>query len=88
MGAKGIRLEDPANVEDALAEALAHRGGPVVVDAVVDSYALSVPAHIPLHTIEGFTMSTWKQVLSGHPGTIWEEIKHNLGLATTPGLLP
>jgi pyruvate dehydrogenase (quinone) len=88
MGAKGIRLEDPANVEEALREALAHRGGPVVVDAVVDSYALSIPAHIPRHTATGFTLSAWKQVSGGHPGLVIEEIKHNLGLAKSPGLLP
>lgn len=37
MGAKGIRLEDPTDVKDAIAEALSHKGGPVVVDAVVTS---------------------------------------------------
>jgi hypothetical protein len=31
MGAKGIRLEEPGDVKDALAEALAHNDGPVVV---------------------------------------------------------
>jgi len=36
MGAKGIRIEEPGNVRDGLAEALAHKSGPVVVDAVVD----------------------------------------------------
>ncbi|MGA2646606.1 MAG: thiamine pyrophosphate-dependent enzyme [Candidatus Sulfotelmatobacter sp.] len=35
MGAKGIRIEEPGDVRDGLAEALAHKGGPVVVDAVV-----------------------------------------------------
>jgi pyruvate dehydrogenase (quinone) len=41
MGAKGIRLEEPGDVKDALTEALAYTDGPVVVDAVVDPYALS-----------------------------------------------
>jgi pyruvate dehydrogenase (quinone) len=36
MGAKGIRLEEPGDVREGLAAALAHKGGPVVVDAVVD----------------------------------------------------
>ena len=36
MGAKGIRLEEPGDVKDALAEALAYKDGPMVVDAVVD----------------------------------------------------
>lgn len=88
MGAKGIRLEDPLNVEDALREALAHRSGPVVVDAVVDPYALSMPAHVPLHVARGFTLSAWKQIASGHPGVVLEEIKHNLNLVTSPGVRP
>ena len=40
MGAKGIRIEEPGDVREGLAEALAYKGGPVVVDAVVDPYAL------------------------------------------------
>jgi len=88
MGATGIRLEDPANVVDALQEALAHRGGPVVVDAVVEPNALSIPSHIPMHTFTGFSLSAWKQVASGHPGLVIDEIKHNIGLVTSPGLVP
>jgi pyruvate dehydrogenase (quinone) len=80
MGAKGIRLEDPADVEDALREALAHRSGPCVIDAVVDPHALSIPSHIPGHVAAGFTLSTWKQVANGHPNLVIEEVKKNLGL--------
>jgi pyruvate dehydrogenase (quinone) len=88
MGAKGIRLEDPADVDGVLQEALAHRGGPVVVDAVVDPYALSIPAHVPGHTAVGFTLSAWKQIAGGHPGLVLEEIKHNFDLVKSPGLRP
>jgi pyruvate dehydrogenase (quinone) len=88
MGAKGIRLEDPANVEDALREALAHKDGPVVVDAVVDPYALSIPSDIPGHVVTGFTLSSLKQIASGHAGLVIDEIKHNIGLVKSPGLRP
>jgi pyruvate dehydrogenase (quinone) len=81
MGAHGIRLEDPANVEDALREALSYTDGPVVVDAVVDPYALSIPSHVPGHTVLGFTLSTWRQIVSGDAKLIAEEVTHNLGLA-------
>ncbi len=81
MGAKGIRLEDPSDVESALREALAHTGGPVVVDAVVDPFALSIPSHIPAHTAAGFTLSAWRQLTSGEGNLLTEEIKHNLELA-------
>ena len=52
MGAKGIRIEDPDAVSDGLTEALAHEGGPVVVDVVVDPYALAMPSHVPFHAYE------------------------------------
>jgi pyruvate dehydrogenase (quinone) len=81
MGAKGIRLEDPADVESALREALAHTGGPVVVDAVVDPFRLSIPSHIPIETAVGFTLSAWRQITSGEGNLLTDEIKHNLDLA-------
>ena len=80
-GAKGIRLEDPGDVRDALAEALAHKAGPVVVDAVVDPLALSLPSHVPFHTAKGFTMSLAKQVLSGRMDTVIKTVERNVGLA-------
>jgi pyruvate dehydrogenase (quinone) len=84
MGAKGLRLEEPAKVEDVLREALAYRSGPVVVDAVVDPFALSIPSHVPLETAKGFTLSAWHQFISGHSEILVGEIKHNLGLANSP----
>jgi pyruvate dehydrogenase (quinone) len=80
MGAKGIRIEEPADVRAALAEALAHRGGPVVVDAVVDPLALSRPSHVPFHAVKGFTLSFAKQVLSGQMDTVIKTIARNTGL--------
>jgi pyruvate dehydrogenase (quinone) len=80
MGAKGIRIEEPAQVREALTEALSYKSGPVVVDAVVDSYALSLPSHIPFHAAKGFTLSLTKQVLSGKMDSAIKTIGHNLGL--------
>jgi pyruvate dehydrogenase (quinone) len=80
MGAKGIRIEDPGDVREGLAAALAHKDGPVVVDAVVDSYALSLPSHIPFHTAEGFTLSFAKQVLNGKMDSVIKTIKRNVDL--------
>jgi pyruvate dehydrogenase (quinone) len=80
MGAKGIRLEDPGDVRDALAEALAYRGGPVVVDAVVDPLALSLPSHVPFHAAKGYTLSVAKQVLSGRMDSVIKTIEHNVRL--------
>ncbi len=80
MGAKGIRLEDPGDVKDALTEALAYKDGPVVVDAVVDPYALSLPAHVPLHTAAGYTLSLAKQVLTGRFDDVIKTIERNVRL--------
>jgi pyruvate dehydrogenase (quinone) len=80
MGAKGIRIENPSDVREGLAEALAHKGGPVVIDAVVDPYALSLPSHVPFHTAKGFTLSLAKQVLSGKMDTVIKTIERNVRL--------
>src|SRR3984957_15411261 len=80
MGAKGIRLENPEDVREGLAEALAHKGGPVVADAVVEPLALSLPSHVPFHTAKGFTLSLAKQVLSGKMDTVIKTIERNVRL--------
>ena len=79
MGAKGIRIEEPGDVREGLAAALAHQGGPVVVD-VVDPYALSLPSHLPFHAVKGFTLSLAKQVLSGKMDSVIKTIERNTGL--------
>jgi pyruvate dehydrogenase (quinone) len=80
MGAKGIRLEEPGDVKEALTEALAYKDGPVVVDAVVDPYALSLPAHVPLRTAAGYTLSLAKQVLAGRLDDVITTMKRNVRL--------
>jgi pyruvate dehydrogenase (quinone) len=80
MGAKGIRLEEPADVREALSEALSYKDGPVVVDAVVDPFALSLPSHVPVHTAVGYTLSVAKQVLSGRMDTMIKTVERNVRL--------
>jgi len=80
MGAKGIRIEDPGDVREGLAEALAYKDGPVVVDAVVDPFALSLPSHVPFHTAKGFTLSLAKQLWSGKMDEVIKTIEHNVRL--------
>jgi len=48
-GCEGHPYRRTGRRERRLAAALAHKGGPVVVDVVVDPYALSLPSHIPFH---------------------------------------
>ena len=80
MGAKGIRIEEPGDLREGLAAALSHKGGPVVVDAVVDPYALSLPAHVPFHVAESFTLSLAKQVLNGKMDSVIKTIERNIRL--------
>jgi pyruvate dehydrogenase (quinone) len=80
MGAKGIRIEEPGDVREGLAAALAYKDGPVVVDAVVEPFALSLPSHVPLHTVTGFTMSVAKQVWNGKMDEVIKMIERNVEL--------
>src|SRR5271168_4098857 len=80
MGAKGIRIEEPGDVRDGLAEALAYKRGPVVVDAVVDPYALALTSHVPFHTMKGYTLSVAKQVLNGRMDVLIKTLERNVAL--------
>jgi len=80
MGAKGIRIEGPSDVREGLAQALAHKGGPVVVDVVIDPFALALPSHVPFHTAKGYTLSFARQVLSGQMDAVIQTIERNVGL--------
>jgi pyruvate dehydrogenase (quinone) len=80
MGAKGIRIEEPGDVRAGIAEALAYKSGPVVVDAVVDPLALALPSHVPFHTMKGYTLSVAKQVLSGRMDVLIKTLERNVGV--------
>jgi pyruvate dehydrogenase (quinone) len=80
MGAKGIRIEEPGDVGEGLREALEHKNGPVVVDAVVDPFVLSLPSHVPLHTAQGFTLSFAKQAWHGKMDEVIRTVERNVGL--------
>jgi pyruvate dehydrogenase (quinone) len=80
MGAKGIRLEETGDVQERLAAALAHKGGPVVVDAVVDPFAMSLPSHVPFQMAKGFTLSLAKQVWSGKMDNVIKTAERNVRL--------
>src|SRR5258708_36822691 len=63
-GVRGIRIEDPADVDKGIAAALAHNG-PVLVDAVVSRSVLPVPPAITVEMAEGFTLYMCKAVFNG-----------------------
>ncbi|MDO7906767.1 ubiquinone-dependent pyruvate dehydrogenase [Paenibacillus sp. JX-17] len=77
LGLTGIRVEDPADLEDAITRAFAH-DGPVVVDVVVNRQELSLPPKINLKQAEGFTLWMMKAVLNGRGDELIELAKTNL----------
>jgi pyruvate dehydrogenase (quinone) len=76
-GIKGVRIEDPADVEEKLAEALAHPG-PVLVDAVVNRMELAIPPRVTAEMAKGFTLYMLKAVLSGRGDEVVELAQSNL----------
>ena len=77
VGIKGVRIEDPAEVEGKLAEALAHPG-PVVVDAVVNRMELAMPPKVTAQMAKGFTMYMLRAVLNGRADEIVELARTNV----------
>ncbi|MGE7765521.1 ubiquinone-dependent pyruvate dehydrogenase [Peribacillus sp. NPDC096540] len=76
MGIEGIRVEDPADLENAVKRAFSHNG-PVVLDVVVNRQELSLPPSIKLEQAQGFTLWMLKAVLNGQGNDIVELAKTN-----------
>ena len=77
IGIKGIRIEDPKDVDAGVAEALAHPG-PVVVDAVVAPAELAMPPAVTVEMAKGFTLYMLKAILSGRGDEIVDLARTNL----------
>ncbi|MGA8587326.1 MAG: ubiquinone-dependent pyruvate dehydrogenase, partial [Roseiarcus sp.] len=77
VGIKGVRIEDPNDVEARIAEALAHPG-PVVVDAVVNRQELAMPPAITAEMAKGFSLYMMKAILSGRSDEIVDLARTNL----------
>ncbi|MFL6727316.1 MAG: thiamine pyrophosphate-dependent enzyme, partial [Sphingomicrobium sp.] len=76
-GIRGIRVEDPGDLESAIGEALSH-DGPVVVDAVVNRQELSMPPKITAQMAKGFGLFMIKAVLSGRGDEVLDLARTNL----------
>jgi pyruvate dehydrogenase (quinone) len=77
VGIRGIRLEDPGQVTDGIAAALAH-DGPVLIDAVVNRTELAMPPSVTLEMAKGFTLYMVKAVISGRADEVVDLAKSNL----------
>ncbi|MBJ6763772.1 ubiquinone-dependent pyruvate dehydrogenase [Myxococcaceae bacterium JPH2] len=77
IGMRGIRVQDPADVDAAVAEALA-TPGPALVDAVVSRSELVMPPRITAAMAAGFTLFSVKALLSGRGDEVLELARTNL----------
>lgn len=76
-GIKGIRIEDPADLETGIAAALAHPG-PVVIDAVVERMEMAMPPKVTAQMAKGFTLYMLKAVMNGKGNEVVELARANL----------
>ena len=63
-GVYGVRVEDPADLNEAVKSAFAH-DGPALVEAVVNRMELSMPPTIKLDQAVGFNLWALKAALNG-----------------------
>jgi pyruvate dehydrogenase (quinone) len=77
IGMLGIRLQDPRDVEEGIAQALAHPG-PVLIDAVVNRMELAMPPSITVEMAKGFSLFMVKAILSGRGSEVIDLAKTNL----------
>jgi pyruvate dehydrogenase (quinone) len=76
-GIKGIRIDDPAEVEAKVREALSSPG-PVLIDANVSRMELAMPPKVTAQMARGFTLYMVKAVLNGRADEVIELVRSNL----------
>jgi pyruvate dehydrogenase (quinone) len=77
VGIRGIRLEDPGEVEAGIAAALNHNG-PVLIDAVVNRTELAMPPAVTLEMAKGFTLYMVRAVMNGRGDELIDLARTNL----------
>ncbi len=76
VGILGIRIENPADLEQAISQALAHRG-PALLDVMTSPAELAMPPKTTFEEAYGFGLFMLKAVLSGRGSEIVELAKTN-----------
>jgi pyruvate dehydrogenase (quinone) len=77
VGVRGIRIENPGEVDEGIRAALAH-DGPVLVDAVVNRTELAMPPSITMEMAKGFTLYMVKAVIGGRADEVIDLARTNL----------
>ncbi|MEJ5086076.1 MULTISPECIES: ubiquinone-dependent pyruvate dehydrogenase [Brucella] len=78
IGIKGFRVEESADLPEALKQAFAH-DGPVLVDVVTAKQELVMPPKIKAEQAKGFSLYMLKAIISGRGDEIVELARTNLG---------
>ena len=77
MGMFGRRVEHPADLEQALADAFAH-DGPAVVDVITARQELSIPPAITVEQAKGFSLYAIRTILAGRADELLDLVTANV----------
>jgi pyruvate dehydrogenase (quinone) len=77
IGIQGIRVEQPDDIESALRTAFA-TPGPALVEVMVNRLELSMPPHVSLEQMKGFSLYMARSVFSGRGDEIIDLAKTNV----------
>ncbi len=77
MGIYGRRVEHPAELQQALADALAH-DGPALVDVVTARQELSIPPAITVEQAKGFSLYAIRTILAGRGEELLDLVTTNV----------
>jgi pyruvate dehydrogenase (quinone) len=77
VGVHGVRVEDPADLDAAVAEVLAH-DGPALLDVVTAKQELAMPPRIDLEQVKGFGLWAIRAIINGREDELIEVARTNL----------
>ena len=76
MGIKGITVNEPGDVKQALREALSYKGA-ALVNIMTDPNALAMPPKIEFEQVKGMAISMTKLMLNGRMDEVLDTVKSN-----------
>ncbi|WP_297298886.1 ubiquinone-dependent pyruvate dehydrogenase [uncultured Methylovirgula sp.] len=77
IGIHGVRVDDPADLEDGIKNVLAH-DGPALLDVTTATQELAMPPTIGLEQVKGFGLWALRTVLNGRGDELIEVARTNL----------
>jgi thiamine pyrophosphate-dependent acetolactate synthase large subunit-like protein len=77
IGVHAVRVEDPGELEAAVADVLAH-DGPALLDVVTNTQELAMPPKIDLEQVRGFGLWALRAVINGRGDELIDVARTNL----------